>query len=274
MNIDNHVNKIKSEGYSIIENLISPEECDQYVDLLEKDNEKFSKYYANKNSLSSSSLSDKSREKVVYNLHNKNLKWFNLFENSTIIKILDILLKSGSYKNSEPYNLLNISARSPQINGNKQQLHLDSNLPGGSYPLIIVVLWMLEDFSIENGATRIVPGSHKFNSYAEDNKTYNDEIIIQGKRGSALVFDGSLWHGGGTNKSTKTRWGLVLGYGRWFIKPSFDLLANTPPEIYDNLTDAQKALLGFNSAPPLDEFTRLTRRSPGFETSINKYKLP
>ena len=274
MNIDNYVDKIRSDGYSIIEGLISPEECDHYVDLLEKYVDKYSNHYANKDSLSTSSLSDKSKEKVVYNLHNKDLKWFDLFENSTIKKILDISLKAGSYKNSEPYNLLNISARSPQINGEKQQLHLDSNLPGGSYPLIIVVLWMLEDFTIENGATRIVPGSHKFDSYAEDNKIYDNEIIIQGKKGSALVYDASLWHGGGENTTTKTRWGVVLGYGRWFIKPSFDLLANTPLEIYDNLTDTQKALLGFNSISPLDEFTRLTRRSSSFAPPNNKYKLP
>jgi len=272
MNIDSHIDEIKSEGYSIIEGLISPEQCDFYVDLLEQEHDKYSKHYANK--FFTSSLGDKSNEKVVFNLHNKNLKWFDLFENKTIIKVLDELLKAGSYKNSEPYHLLNISARSPQMNGKKQQLHLDSNLPGGDYPLIIVVLWMLEDFTIENGATRIVPGSHKFDYYAEDNKIYDNEIIIQGKKGSALVYNASLWHGGGANITKKTRWGVVLGYGRWFIKPSFDLLNNTPKEIYEKLTDNQKALLGFNSIPPLDEFTRLTRRSSDFQIPNIEYKLP
>jgi len=273
MNIDSHVDKIKKEGYSIIKGLISQEQCALYVDLLEQEHDQFHAHYV-QNNFSSSSLVDKSNEKVVFNLHNKSLKWFELFQNSTIIKTLDRLLKAGSYKNSEPYNLLNISARSPQFNGVKQQLHLDSNLPGGDYPLIIVVLWMLEDFTIDNGATRIVPGSHKFDYYAEDNKTYDNEIVVEGKRGSALLYNASLWHGGGVNTTTKTRWGLVLGYGRWFIKPSFDLLNNTPKEIYESLTDNQKALLGFNSIPPLDEFTRLTRRSSDFQQPSNNYKLP
>ena len=46
------------------------------------------------------------------------MSWFKLFENKTIIKILDVILKKGSYKNSEPYYLNNISARSP-LKGNK-----------------------------------------------------------------------------------------------------------------------------------------------------------
>jgi len=67
MNIDNHVDKIKSEGYSIIEGLISPEQCDFYVNLLVQEHDKYSMHYANKGSFSTSSLSDKSNEKV-YNV--------------------------------------------------------------------------------------------------------------------------------------------------------------------------------------------------------------
>ena len=54
---------------------------------------------------------------------------------------------------------------------------------------------------------------------------------------------------------------LTLGYARWFIKPAFDYMKNTPHEIYDALSESQKKLMGFDSVPPADEFTRVRSRS-------------
>ena len=169
--------------------------------------------------------------------------------------------------------MYNISARCPLKGFGNQQLHLDSNLPGVNYPLIANVMWFLDDFTLENGATRVVPGSHKWKSYPLDGVVHNDEIIITGKKGSAIVFNANLWHGGAKNNSDETRWAVVLGYARWFIKPSFDFMQNTSDDIFCKLTDKQKSLLGFNLIPPKDEFTRLRRRSEDFETP-QKYKLP
>ncbi|WP_315981288.1 phytanoyl-CoA dioxygenase family protein [Aliamphritea spongicola] len=110
--------------------------------------------------------------------------------------VIKEILQTGSYQNNESVNLLNISARNPAPYAEPQQLHLDSNLPGkGGYPLILVALFMLEDFTEVNGATRILPGSHRFDRYAEDGKVYTDEVTVTGKRGSVLLFDGALWHG-------------------------------------------------------------------------------
>lgn len=274
MNVQNHVQQIKENGYCIIPDVISNSECKFYRDLLELHASNYTQFYFNpKSKVSEYALEDKKNEKVVFNLHNKDIAWFKLFEHKSVTEILDVVLKEGSYNNSEPYNLLNISARSPLKNTGEQQLHLDSNLPGGDFPLIMVVLWMLDDFKKENGATRVIPGSHKFSSYAENGKTYDNEVIVEGKAGSVLIYNAALWHGGNKNLTDDTRWGLVLGYGRWFIKPSFDFMKNTPHDIFEKLTDQQKSLLGFDTVPPQDEFTRMRRRSDYFETPLN-YKLP
>ena len=273
MDLKLHLNEIKVNGFTILKDVISEEECDDYKKLLEIDYDKYSSLYFKLKHISKHSLDLKKREKVVYNLHNKNIKWFDLFENKAVLKILDNTLKPGSYLDNEPYNLLNISARSPQKNNEEQQLHLDSNLPGGDFPIIMIVLWMFDDFTELNGATRVVPGSHKYTSYAENNKKYNSEVSVSAKKGSVLIYNGSLWHGGGINKTDDSRWGLVLGYGRWFIKPSFDFLKNTPPEIYKKLKEKKKDLIGFRSNPPIDEFTRIKRRAEEFSPPEN-YKLP
>ena len=96
--------------------------------------------------------------------------------------------------------------------------------------------------------------------------------MINAKQGSALIFNGNLWHGGSEKNNNDTRWALVLGYARWFIKPSFDFMLNAPAQIYKKLTNKQKSLLGFDLIPPKDEFTRMTRRSKFFEKPY-KYNL-
>ena len=273
MDIDQIVEKIKQNGFVVLPDIISKEKCEYFKQMLEEDFKKYSPHHYSPDTKSKHALENKQNEKVVFNLHNKNMEWFELFEHPAVISVLDVVLKEGSYKNQEPYHLLNISARSPLKSTGEQHLHLDSNLPGGDFPIIMVVLWMLDDFTKDTGATRIVPGSHKGTTYAEDNKVYDNEILAEGKQGSVLIYNGSLWHAGGKNHTDKTRWGLVLGYGRWFIKPSFDFLKNTPANIYDQMSDSQKDLLGFRSAPPVDEFTRMRRRSENFELPA-PYTLP
>ena len=99
--LKNCLKEIKNQGYTIIPNVISKKECERFKTLLEKYYKRYSKSYAN--SLNKNTLADKSYEKVVYNLHNKDIIWFKLFKNKKILKILDIILKEGSYRNLEPY---------------------------------------------------------------------------------------------------------------------------------------------------------------------------
>ena len=266
-------NDIENNGYVVLENLISPEECSNLKELLENDYLKYSSKHATNKNNSTHNLADKSKEKVVYNLHNKNLSWYKLFEHPKVLEILDFLLLEGSYENSEPYYLSNISARCPLKGNPGQQLHLDSRLPGINYCIVANVLWVLDDFTNQNGATRIVPGSHKYNTFTENGKVYENEILVTAKKGSAIIFNANIWHGGGPNLDGKSRWALALSYSRWFIKPAFDFMKNTPKEIYDSLTIDQKRLLGFNLTPPKDEFTRTRRRSDVSEIP-EPYKLP
>jgi len=272
MDIINLIQQIKTNGYVVVPDLISAKACDDYKLLLEQDYSRYANLYHGA-STHPGDLANKSGEKVVFNLHNKNLSWFEIFENPQVLAILDIILKEGSYNNDEPYYLNNISARSPVKGSAGQQLHLDSRLPGVNYCITANVIWMLDDFTLENGATRVVPGSHEWKEYASDGLIHKDEVRITGSKGSALIFDANLWHGGAKNHTDLTRWALALGYSRWFIKPSFDFMQNTPEAIYNQLTDKQKELLGFYLLPPKDEFTRLRRRSSCFEKPF-PYQLP
>ena len=268
--IKKQIKEIKDKGYTLIPNVITGSECEKYKSILEESYKKYSKHYVSFNK--NRTVSDKSFEKVVYNLHNKDLSWFKLFQHNKVIDVLNIILKEGSYQNNEPYYLNNISARCPTKGNRGQPIHLDSNLPGVNYNLITNVIWYFDDVNKKNGTTLVVPKSHKFHKYADNTKKINNLKFINAKRGSILIFNGNLWHGGSAKYNLNSRWALVLGYARWFIKPSFDFMKNTPRKIYNKLNKKQKSLLGFDTIPPKDEFTRLSRRSK-FHERPDVYKL-
>ena len=268
--IREYLKQIKKDGYVLIPDLLTSLQCKKYKKLLETTHKKYSRHYFK--SKQTEGLSDKSLEKVVYNLHNKSLEWFKLFENPMVLKILDIILKEGSFNNDEPYYLNNISARCP-LKGNRGQIiHLDSNLPGVNYNVITNVIWYFDDVNKEKGTTIVIPKSHKYRKYADNTKKIKNKLFVKAKKGSVLIFNGNLWHGGSAKKTNSSRWALVLGYARWFIKPSFDYMKNTQKSFYNKLNQKQKSLLGFDLVPPKDEFTRLKRRSNFYEVPDN-YKL-
>ncbi|VEF25286.1 Phytanoyl-CoA dioxygenase (PhyH) [Shewanella baltica] len=267
-----YIEHFLTHGYVLLPNLLIEEECRHFRTLLDANYQQYSAHYANASS-TTGTLSDKSIEKVVFNLHNKSMDWFKLFEHPDILDLLDVVLKQGSYNNNEPYYLNNISARCPLMGNQGQQLHLDSGLPGVNYCLKVNVVWLLDDFTASNGATRLVPFSHTWTEFPENGTQHPDEILITGQQGGALIFNANMWHGGGPNVTDASRWALLLGYARWFIKPSFDFMKNTPEHIYNQMSYAQKQLLGFQLAPPKDEFTRLRRISSVPEQPV-PYKLP
>ncbi|MCC4832688.1 phytanoyl-CoA dioxygenase family protein [Shewanella sp. 10N.7] len=270
--MNSYIDSFQKDGYVILPNMISEQQCAHFRSLLEKDYLNYSDLYANATS-SKGELSDKSTEKVVFNLHNKSLDWFSLFEHETVLSILDVVLKEGSYNNAEPYYLNNISARSPAQGDTKQQMHIDSGLPGVNYCLKANVIWLLDDFTIENGATRIIPGSHMWTEFPPNGEPQHEVEYVTAPQGSVLIFNANLWHGGGPNYTASSRWALLLGYARWFIKPSFDFMKNTPENIVDKMTIEQKQLLGFHLIPPKDEFTRL-RRVASIPETPQSYELP
>jgi ectoine hydroxylase-related dioxygenase (phytanoyl-CoA dioxygenase family) len=123
---------------------------------------------------------------------------------------------------------------------------------------------MLNDFTIESGATRLVPGSHRRPQYPADGVRQPDEITVQAPAGSVLIYNGSSWHGGGEKLKDLPRWSVIISYGRWWMKPAFDMTRNTPPDLYARLTPARRELFGFTSVPPGDEHVRARMRiAPG-----------
>ena len=260
--LNKHLVNILNNGYTVVNNVIAKNECIKLKKIGKKIYKDYGKKIKIKNPL----------EETIYNLHNKNKKFLKYINFKKTFPIVKKALSIGGYKNNCDIIIRQVAMRNPK-KGHAQQLHNDTRIIGCRYPLVIHVIYMLDDFTKDNGATRLVPKSHRKNSYPLNNKVYQNEKKIYGKQGDALLFDASLWHGSSKKIKEQDRWGMIFSYSRWFLKPDFDFNKNTPDKIFKKLNKNQKTLLGFKSNPMKDEFTRASSLSNKFEKP-SKYKLP
>ena len=209
----------------------------------------------------------------MYKLCSNDFAFYEMLGQAPALPIIKAALKEGSYLVAEKDVFTLITARSPLRTSTGQQLHIDARMPGTPYAMNMIALWMLDDFTIESGATRLVPGSHRRSTFPEDGVAYPDEVSICAPAGSVLIYNGATWHGGGPKASDASRWACLFTYGRWFLKPSFDLTQNMPRSIYEQLDDDMKDLMGYKVTPPKDEFTRISTRSEAFIVPSD-YALP
>jgi ectoine hydroxylase-related dioxygenase (phytanoyl-CoA dioxygenase family) len=129
----------------------------------------------------------------------------------------------------------------------EQPLHRDDSpypIQLAGLELQIGVMWALNDFTAENGATRVVPGSHRFLRawHTPDLSHYVPAVM---PKGSALFYLGSTWHGGGANRSDCARTGLINTYCLGWLRPESNHTLEVPPAIARQYNETVRRLLGY-----------------------------
>lgn len=115
------------------------------------------------------------------------------------------------------------------------------------YPIVVNVLWMISDFTEANGATRVVPGSHRFADPLGYLRRKGPTVAAEGAAGTALIFDGRLLHGTGANRSDEHRYGLLSYYCQPFVRQQENYTLSLDPTVRAGASPELLALLGFRS---------------------------
>jgi ectoine hydroxylase-related dioxygenase (phytanoyl-CoA dioxygenase family) len=104
-------------------------------------------------------------------------------------------------------------------------------------------IWALTDFTAENGATQVVPGS---TDWPDDRKATDQEITqATMKAGSVLVYTGAVFHGGGENRSASDRVGLNITYSLGWLRQEENQYLSTPPDLARSLPRDLQELIGY-----------------------------
>ena len=183
------------------------------------------------------------RTRRVYALFAKTRTLDPLAVHPTVLELLDRVL--GHYQLSAPAGIAIGPGESAQ------PLHPDDAIypmPRPHPELVVNVMWPLEEFTEANGATRIVPGSHRW--VDERPGPEAPTVAMELTAGSALVYLGSVWHGGGANRTDRLRLGVVLHYAAAWLRPVENHVLAVPPETARELPERLQELLGYNICPP------------------------
>jgi len=118
-------------------------------------------------------------------------------------------------------------------------------------PLMMQVIWMLQDFTENNGATLVAPRSQLRCARPNREDFAREAIKITGAAGDAIVSHGLLWHDTSPNHSSEPRVALLINYGLKVIRPLDSEIAKVPPEMLKRATPKLRQLLGLEFANSL-----------------------
>jgi ectoine hydroxylase-related dioxygenase (phytanoyl-CoA dioxygenase family) len=134
----------------------------------------------------------------------------------------------------------------------EQILHRDDSiypLPEPHAEVVLNTMWAFDDFTVENGGTRFVEGSHRWPPGRQP--TADDAITqVEMSAGSVAFYTGSIWHGGGANRTERPRLGVILEYVAAWLRPQENHVIGVAPEVVATLPARLQELLGYNIYPP------------------------
>jgi ectoine hydroxylase-related dioxygenase (phytanoyl-CoA dioxygenase family) len=151
--------------------------------------------------------------------------------------------------------LSSLNSRSALPGQGRQHLHADWDgpPPRGGFAVANSV-WLLDDFTAENGATRVVPGSHRSGEQPQDDlpdpgAAHEREILLLGRAGDVFVFNGHLWHGGTRNRTDRPRRAMHAYFCRRDVPQQHDQQKHLKRETWDALSEPARVVLGVTGRP-------------------------
>ena len=187
--------------------------------------------------------------KRLHSLFTKSGRVGDFVTHDGILSVMDEAL--GPYCDTYQMSSNSITAIGP--NESVQPLHRDDLLYPLAHPsernAVCTAFWALTDFTAENGATRVVPGSHLW----DDERRPREDETVQAimSKGSACVFVGATYHGGGAN-TTADQWriGMFSGYLLGWLRQEQNFYMAVPPEIAREMPEKLARLLGYSLHKP------------------------
>jgi ectoine hydroxylase-related dioxygenase (phytanoyl-CoA dioxygenase family) len=179
----------------------------------------------------------------IYALFAKTRGFDELAIHPLLLGVLDRVL--GHYQLSGPVGIDIGPGESAQ------GLHRDDVVYPLSWPhpqVVLNTMWALDDFTEDNGATLIVPGSH--HTSPAEQPALADAVVATMPAGSVMFYVGTVWHGGGANRTGERRLGVILEYVAAWLRAQENHVTAVPVEVARTLDPRLQELLGYNIYPP------------------------
>jgi ectoine hydroxylase-related dioxygenase (phytanoyl-CoA dioxygenase family) len=200
-----HLDRIDGRGFTVVDDAIEPDLVDELTDTLDRLERDLGAVPADNGF--------EGRQTVrIYNLLVHGDVFARVPVHANVLPVVEGVLDAGCLLSS-------LSSIGIGPGESAQPIHADDQiipLPKPHPAVVCNTMWALTDFTDANGATRLVPGSHRRES-PDFGGAYETIPAAMGK-GSVLVWHGSLWHGGGANTTGERRVGIACNYCAGYIR--------------------------------------------------------
>lgn len=227
--------KVREEGWVVLEGVLDPVQCEAWLRAVDR-------------SMAAAEVPFGPNE--FLGRHTRRL--FNLLARDPVFaevpvhgRILDVVQQVLD----DQCLLSSLTAIEMQPGETDQPIHADDGsigLPKPHPPITCTAIWALTDFTEQNGATRLVPGSHLRERSPRAGDAPETERAVMGA-GSVLLYHGSAWHGGGANRSRSRRVGIVANYCAGFLRQEECQLLALPREQVRSFPPALQRLVGYST---------------------------
>ena len=230
---EQHAARIASEGWTIVEDAIAPDLVGRLVAAIDQ-------LHAELAVSPAANIFEGLHTLRVYNLLARGKVFEEVPVHDGVLPIVERVLDRGCLVSS-------LSSITILPGETAQPIHADDQLiplPKPHVPLVCNSMWALTDFTEENGATLLVPGTHTSDrspSFGEDHAT----VPAVMKKGSVLVWNGSLWHGGGANRTNDRRVGLAMNYCAGWMRQQENQQLGIPLETARGFGPRLRKLVGY-----------------------------
>jgi ectoine hydroxylase-related dioxygenase (phytanoyl-CoA dioxygenase family) len=244
-----HLTGLDVLGFTVVTELLTPAECDEARAALER-------IFAAERELPGAPHGPHGAQ--AYSLMNKAPVFERLYQ-------LPLALRLVRHFLGEDAVLSSVQAHRVDPGAPAQGLHYDGSLTGPfrsnapadrgrrivGHTLGLNVAFCISPFTRANGATRLVPGSHRSpDTQVPRGGPVPGETIVEAPRGAAVIWDIATWHGASANTSSEIRYAVMTPWRRSWIRPEADLPRIVHPEVLERAGEEGHAIFGHASRPP------------------------
>jgi ectoine hydroxylase-related dioxygenase (phytanoyl-CoA dioxygenase family) len=228
-----HVERVRRDGFSIIEDAIEPALVDALAsDLIRIEREE--------RVVPASNIFEGLHTVRIYNLLARGRVYEQIPVHERVLPVVEGVVDKGCLVSS-------LSSIAIDPGEDAQPLHADDQLiplEKPHVPIVCNTMWAITDFTADNGATRLAPGSHRRDRSPAIGESVETTPAVM-RKGSVLVFDGSIWHGGGANRTGSRRTGIAMNYCAGWMRQQENQQLGIPREVARGFSDRLRKLCGY-----------------------------
>ncbi len=254
--MDQHKRELAETGFTVLEGYMGDA-------LLENIRSRVDQLLTEEGAAAGAEFKTEENARRLANLVDKGEVFREAIARPEMLKLVESVLGDGFKLSS-----LNMRSANPQ-SSSVQPFHIDMGLlPDSKGYAVCNCVWMLDDFTLENGALRVIPGSHNWGKKPQDElsdayASHPQELLITGRAGTVVVMNAHAWHGGTANRTDKERRALHSFFCRHDIPQQQYQKKLLRPETQSALTPNLRKILAIDD-PVNDQLSAAGSGQSGF----------